>query len=268
MHFLWEKSRISFKQTLFLCTALMTINLQAAERLLLEMISRSNAIHCVVPRAQAVQPEPATDLTQHSALWPRTPRTQQMFDHALLLSQTCGGCVATELRCVSEQVYRAPRTQIPPDTTNSPRSILTEIDELLHGQRWRRKFREMLDVFGHTRQGGVFHDEPHELHCCCAASGVWPQRPTPGSSSDCPGLRSSVRTHTGGGEDTMKSSCSGQWEAGIFIYLPHRPIGLSGGRGQCVCSLLQRDSFSSLVVWLGDKLISHRTINLLNEQIW
>lgn len=47
-------------------------------------------------------------------------------------------------------------------------SILTEIEKLLHGERRGGELREVLDVFGRTGQGGVFHDKPDELHgrCC------------------------------------------------------------------------------------------------------
>lgn len=44
-------------------------------------------------------------------------------------------------------------------------SILTEVEKLLHGERRRGEFREMLDMFGHAGQRRVFHDKPDELHC-------------------------------------------------------------------------------------------------------
>lgn len=45
-------------------------------------------------------------------------------------------------------------------------SLLTEIEELLHGKRRWGEFGEMFDVFGRTGQSGAFHDKPDELHCC------------------------------------------------------------------------------------------------------
>lgn len=46
------------------------------------------------------------------------------------------------------------------------RSILTEIEKLLHGERRGGELREMFDMFGRTGQSGIFHDKPDELHDC------------------------------------------------------------------------------------------------------
>lgn len=51
-------------------------------------------------------------------------------------------------------------------------SILTEVEKLLHGERRRGEFREMLDVFRHAGQRSVFHDKPDELHCCRGETGL------------------------------------------------------------------------------------------------
>lgn len=47
------------------------------------------------------------------------------------------------------------------------RSILTEVEKLLHGEGRRGEFGEVLDVFGHAGQRRVLHDKPDELHCRC-----------------------------------------------------------------------------------------------------
>lgn len=47
------------------------------------------------------------------------------------------------------------------------RSLLTEIEKLLHGERRGGELWEMFDMFGRTGQSGVFHDKPDELHYCC-----------------------------------------------------------------------------------------------------
>lgn len=44
------------------------------------------------------------------------------------------------------------------------RGELTEIQELLHGQRRRRELGEVLDVFGHVGQRRGLHQRAHELH--------------------------------------------------------------------------------------------------------
>lgn len=105
-------------------------------------------------------------------------------------------------------------------------SILTEIEKLLHGERWRRKFREMFDVFGHTGQGGIFHDEPDELHYCCGGSGLVFMTTT----SDVEPVIMPLTQH--GGRDKRKSSELQPIERRDFFYLHSRLANRSrrGGR--------------------------------------
>ncbi|KAI3360330.1 hypothetical protein L3Q82_014642 [Scortum barcoo] len=48
--------------------------------------------------------------------------------------------------------------------TNSGHGALTEIQELLHGQRRRRELGEMIDVFGHVGQSCSLHQGADSLH--------------------------------------------------------------------------------------------------------
>lgn len=51
-------------------------------------------------------------------------------------------------------------------------SILTEVEELLHGEGRRGELGEMLDVLGHAGQRRVLHDKPDELHCGRGGTGL------------------------------------------------------------------------------------------------
>lgn len=138
--------------------------------------STSNAQLCTGP--VCVQP----DLMQHCAVntWQLHASRRLGAHGSAFLFAICTRFVGNKLHRIDNEGGRSARRYIgpgPPRINIEYRpsehgSILTEVEKLLHGERRRGEFREMLDMFGHAGQRRVFHDKPDELHCRCWETGL------------------------------------------------------------------------------------------------